>query len=168
MRSLVVFLTVLSLVGFLLLLWTLVEYLDWSSGISSTAPRLTFNAFEKLYALNSSKWKFFSNYVVYYPNGGTDNETMVIEFLHFHDVVRYKFFRDRLEANKEELERIAEQILKASFCKKEYGDFPISFAYGIGTRSEGDTISDVFMKADQLMYENKSASKAMLKRRKDD
>ena len=109
MRSLVVFLTVLSLVGFLLLLWTLVEYLDWSSGISSTAPRLTFNAFEKLYALNSSKWKFFSNYVVYYPNGGTDNETMVIEFLHFHDVVRYKFFRDRLEANKEELERIRKE-----------------------------------------------------------
>ncbi len=72
------------------------------------------------------------------------------------------------KCSKEELERIAEQILKAGFCKKEYGDFPISFAYGIGTRSEGDTISDVFMKADQLMYENKSASKAMLKRRKDD
>jgi len=109
MRSLVVFLTVLSLVGFLLLLWTFIEYLDWSSGISSTALRLTFNAFEKLYALNSSKWKFFSNYVVYYPNGDTDNETMVIEFLHFHDVVRYKFFRDRLEANKEELERIRKE-----------------------------------------------------------
>ena len=109
MRSLVVLLTVLSLVGFLLLLWTFVEYLDWSSGISSTAPRLTFNAFEKLYALNSSKWKFFSNYVVYYPNGDIDNETMVIEFLHFHDVVRYKFFRDRLEANREELERIRKE-----------------------------------------------------------
>ena len=109
MRSLVVLLTVLSLVGFLLLLWTFVEYLDWSSGISSTAPRLTFNAFEKLYALNSSKWKFFSNYVVYYPNGDIDNETMVIEFLHFHDVVRYKIFRDRLEANKEELERIRKE-----------------------------------------------------------
>lgn len=67
MRSLVVFLTVLSLVGFLLLLWTFVEYLDWSSGISSTAPRLTFNAFEKLYVLNPSKWNFYPSYVRYYP-----------------------------------------------------------------------------------------------------
>ena len=107
MRSLVVFLTVLSLVGFLLLLWTFVEYLDWSSGISSTAPRLTFNAFEKLYALNSSKWEFRSNYVVYYPND--DNKLMVIEFKHFSDAVRYKIFRDRLEANKEELERIRKE-----------------------------------------------------------
>ncbi len=70
--------------------------------------------------------------------------------------------------NKEELENITEQMLKSGTCKEEYGDFPISFAYGIGTRDEGESISEVYAKADQLMYENKSASKAMLKRRKDD
>ena len=72
------------------------------------------------------------------------------------------------KSSKEELTEIAEQILRTGCCKKEYGDFPISFAYGIATRAEGDSLSDVFAKADQLMYENKSASKAMLKRRKDD
>lgn len=106
-RSIEVLLAVLLVVGFVFFILMFVEYLDWKSGISNTAPRLTFNAFEKLYALNSSKWEFRSNYVVYYPND--DNKLIVIEFKHFSDVVRYKFFRDRLEANKEELERIRKE-----------------------------------------------------------
>ena len=91
------------------MLFLLVEYLDWSSGVSDTAPKLTFDAFKKLYVLNPSKWEFYSNYVVYYPNGETDNKSMVIEFKHFRDAVRYKFFRDRFEANREELERIKKE-----------------------------------------------------------
>ena len=103
-RSIEVLLAVLLVVGFVFFILMFVEYLDWSSGISNTTPRLTFNAFEKLYVLNPSKWRFFSNYVVYCPNDDMDN-TFVIEFKHFCDAVRYKIFRDRLEANKEELER---------------------------------------------------------------
>ena len=72
------------------------------------------------------------------------------------------------KSSEEELTEIAKKILQAGSCKEEYGDFQISFAYGIGTRTDGDSLQDVFAKADQLMYVNKSASKAMLKRRKDD
>ena len=104
-RSIEVLLAVLLVVGFVFFILMFVEYLDWSSGIGNTAPKLTFNAFEKLYVLNPSKWKFFSDYVVYCPNDDMDN-TFVIEFKHFCDVVRYKIFRDRYEANREELERI--------------------------------------------------------------
>ena len=105
--SIEILLVVLLVVGFVFFILMFVEYLDWSSGISNTSPRLTFNAFEKLYALNSSKWEFYSNYVVYCPND--DNKPIVIEFKHFSDAVRYKIFRDRLEANKEELERIRKE-----------------------------------------------------------
>lgn len=91
---------------FLLFLFLLVEYLDWSGGVSDTAPELTFDAFKKLYVLNPSKWNFSSNYVVYYPNGDMDDEPMVIEFKHFLDAIRYESFRDKLETNRKELERI--------------------------------------------------------------
>lgn len=106
--SIEILLAVLLVVGFMLLLWLLVEFLDWNSGISSTAPRLTFNAFEKLYALNPSKWNFCPNYVRYCPDGD-EYKSMVVEFKHFRDVIRYKLFKDKVEANKEELERIRKE-----------------------------------------------------------
>ena len=117
-RSIEVLLTVLLVVGFVFFILMFIEYLDWSSGIINTAPKLTFNAFEKLYALNSSKWEFYSNYVVYCPNNG--NKPIVIEFKHFSDAVRYKIFRDRLEANKEELERIRKEK-EFQFSRNEKG-----------------------------------------------
>ena len=103
-----IFLLVLCVVCFLLLLFLLIEYSDWSSGVSDTAPELTFDAFKKLYALNPSKWKLLSNYVVYYPNGDieTEGKSIVIEFKHFVDVIKYEIFQDKLRVNKEELERI--------------------------------------------------------------
>lgn len=104
-----VLLAVILAFGITLFIFLLVEYLDWSSGVSDTAPKLTFDAFKKLYVLNPSKWKFFSNYVVYYPNGYMDDESIVIEFKHFLDVKRYKSFRDKLETDKEELERIRKE-----------------------------------------------------------
>jgi diguanylate cyclase (GGDEF)-like protein len=67
-----------------------------------------------------------------------------------------------------ELAEIAEKLLQAGKCKEEYGDFPIDFAYGVGIRKDGDSMSDVYERADQLMYENKSAAKAKMKRRKTD
>ena len=104
-----VLLAIILAFGFTLFIFLLVEYLDWSSGISSTAPKLTFDAFKKLYVLNPSKWKFFSNYVVYCPNGDIDDEPIVIEFKHFLDAKRYESFRDKLETDKEELERIRKE-----------------------------------------------------------
>ena len=103
-----IFLLVLCVACFLLLLFLLIEYSDWSSGVSDTAPKLTFDAFKKLYVLNPSKWEFFSNYVVYYPNGDieTEGKSIVIEFKHFVDVIRYEIFQDKLRVNEEELERI--------------------------------------------------------------
>ena len=104
-----IFLSVLCVACFLLLLFLLIEYSDWSSGVSDTAPELTFDAFKKLYALNPSKWKLLSNYVVYYPNGDMDDESMVIEFKHFLDAIRYESLRDKLRANRKELERIRKE-----------------------------------------------------------
>ena len=104
-----VLLAIILAFGFTLFIFLLVEYLDWSSGISSTAPKLTFDAFKKLYVLNPSKWKFFSNYVVYCPNGDIDDEPIVIEFKHLLDKKRYESFRDKLETDKEELERIRKE-----------------------------------------------------------
>lgn len=104
-----IFLSVFCIACFLLLLFLLIEYLVWSSSVSDTAPELTFDAFKKLYTLNPSKWKLFSNYVVYCPNGDMDDESMVIEFKHFFDVIKYKSFRDKLKANRKELERIRKE-----------------------------------------------------------
>lgn len=105
-----VLLAIILAFGITLFIFLLVEYLEWSSGVSDTAPELTFDAFKKLYVLNPSKWSFFSNYVVYYPNGDMgDESSIVIEFKHFLDVKRYKSFRDKLETDKEELERIRKE-----------------------------------------------------------
>lgn len=104
-----VLLAIILAFGFTWFIFLLVEYLDWSSGVSDTAPELTFDAFKKLYVLNPSKWKFSSNYVVYYPNGDMDDESIVIEFKHFLDAKRYESFLDKLKTNRKELERIRKE-----------------------------------------------------------
>ena len=45
---------------------------------------------------------------MYYPNGDieTEGKSIVIEFKHFVDVIKYEIFQDKLRVNKEELERI--------------------------------------------------------------
>ena len=57
---------------------------------------------------------------------------------------------------KDALTKIADSLLAKGKCDEKYGDFPIDFAYGIGVRQEGDTVLDVYKKADQLMYEKKT------------
>ncbi len=63
------------------------------------------------------------------------------------------------EKGAEELSQIADKLLKIGKCYEEYGDFPIDFAYGIAEKEEGESASDVYKKADRLMYENKKMKK---------
>lgn len=71
----------------------------WSSTRSNTAPRITFNAFKKLYAISPSKWSFGFDDVSYHGDDGW----IFIEFKHYIDVLRYGFFKDKIESEKEYL-----------------------------------------------------------------
>jgi diguanylate cyclase (GGDEF)-like protein len=64
--------------------------------------------------------------------------------------------------SEDELRAITQAILKRGRCDEQYGDFPVDFAYGIGVRRDGDRAFDVYKRADELMYENKKASKTDL------
>ena len=57
--------------------------------------------------------------------------------------------------SKEVLSLIAERILMEGKCDEKYGDFVMDFAYGIGEREPKDSVTDVYNKADHLMYEKK-------------
>lgn len=68
----------------------------WSSTRIETSPRITFNAFRKLYAISPSKWYLCWDNVSYYA----DDDWMGIEFTHYVDVIRYRLFRDKVECDK--------------------------------------------------------------------
>ncbi|SDB42499.1 diguanylate cyclase (GGDEF) domain-containing protein [Butyrivibrio sp. INlla16] len=61
--------------------------------------------------------------------------------------------------SEEVLDAIAASVLEKGSCDEKYGDFPISFAYGIAKRHEGDTHEQVYDKADRMMYANKDITK---------
>ena len=62
-------------------------------------------------------------------------------------------------SSKEELSVIADKVLSSGKCSEKYGDFPIDFAYGIAERKDGEAPSEVYGRADQLMYENKGENR---------
>lgn len=74
----------------------------WKSAVYKTAPQITFDAFKKLYALSPSKWDFCSEGVIYKGNNGWTN----IEFKRYIDVIRYGFFKRKIEKNNDYLARI--------------------------------------------------------------
>ena len=57
------------------------------------------------------------------------------------------------------LEEIIKSVLEEGRCKPEYGDFSISFAYGISERQDGESPFEVYERADSLMYKNKNEYK---------
>lgn len=71
----------------------------WSSTRGNTSPRITFNAFKELYAISPSKWSLGFDDVSYYGDDGW----IFIEFKHYIDVLRYGFFKDKIESEKEYL-----------------------------------------------------------------
>lgn len=67
----------------------------WSSTRIETSPRITFDAFKKLYAISPSKWSFSFDAVSY----RSDDGWIHIEFKHYIDVLRYRFLKDKVESD---------------------------------------------------------------------
>lgn len=67
----------------------------WSSTRIETSPQITFNAFRRLYAISPSKWSFSFDNVSY----RSDEGWICIEFKHYIDVLRYRFFKDKVESD---------------------------------------------------------------------
>lgn len=67
----------------------------WSSTRIETSPRITFDAFKKLYAISPSKWSFSFDNVSYHSDEGWIH----IEFKHYIDVLRYRFLKDKVESD---------------------------------------------------------------------
>ena len=67
----------------------------WSSTRIETSPRITFDVFKKLYAISPSKWSFSFDNISYH----TDEGWIHIEFKHYIDVLRYRFFKDKVESD---------------------------------------------------------------------
>ena len=74
----------------------------WSSTTIETSPRITFDAFKKLYIISPAKWSLGFDDVGYHG----DDRWIYLEFKHYIDVLRYGFFKDKIEREKAYLEKI--------------------------------------------------------------
>ena len=74
----------------------------WSSTIIKTSPRITFDAFKKVYAISPTKWSLGFEDVDYHGDDGWIH----IEFKHYIDVIRYNFFSKKIKNNKDYLTKI--------------------------------------------------------------
>lgn len=74
----------------------------WSSVTIKTSPRITFNAFKKVYAISPTKWSLGFEDVDYHGDDGWIH----IEFKHYIDVIRYNFFSKKIKNNKDYLTKI--------------------------------------------------------------
>lgn len=68
----------------------------WVDTVNKTSPRITFGAFKKVYLISPSKWELCYESVNYRG----ENEWIHIEFEHYIDVIRYNFFKKKIENNK--------------------------------------------------------------------
>ena len=74
----------------------------WSSSTIKTSPRITFNAFKKLYIISPAKWSLGFEDVGYHGDDGW----IYLEFRHYIDVLRYGFFKDKIKRDNDYLEKI--------------------------------------------------------------
>lgn len=80
----------------------LLESFVWSSTTIKTSPRITFDAFKKVYAISPTKWSLDFENVSYHRDDGWIH----IEFKHYIDVIRYSFFKKKIENNKDYLTKM--------------------------------------------------------------
>lgn len=92
----------IGVLAFIGLFFYCVLVLPWLDVIDRTAPRITFEAFKKLYALSPSNWDFCNDRVKYHSDSGY----IRIEFKHYIDVIRYGFFKNKVEKNNDYLEKM--------------------------------------------------------------
>ena len=102
MTCIIVIITIVSIVCAVLLLLYFVEICLWHDCVCDTSPAITFDAFRNLYVINPDKWCFYSTSVEYFGDSGI----LSIEFEKYSDVLKYKRFRDKVEKDKQELEKI--------------------------------------------------------------
>lgn len=74
----------------------------WSSSTIKTSPRITFDAFKKLYIISPVKWKLGFEDVSYHGGDGWIH----LEFKYYIDVLRYGFFKDKIERDNDYLEKM--------------------------------------------------------------
>ena len=75
-------------------------FLIWISGLSKTAPKITFKSFKKFYCLCPSKWSLEDTCVIYYPESkGFGKEEIYIDFKYLHDCILYRIFKKKIEKN---------------------------------------------------------------------
>ena len=80
----------------------LLQSFVWSSTIIKTSPRITFDAFKKVYAISPTKWSLDFENVSYHGDDGWIHT----EFKHYIDVIRYSFFKKKIKNNKDYLTKI--------------------------------------------------------------
>lgn len=91
----------IGIVAFVLLMYCVFAFV-WMDFVDKTSPRITFCAFKKLYVLNPSNWSLCDDRVKYHSDSGY----IRIEFKHHIDVIRYGFFKNKVEKNNDYLEKI--------------------------------------------------------------
>lgn len=91
-----------AFVVFVLLMYCVFAFV-WMGSMDKTAPRISFIAFKKFYLISPSNWRLYCDDSVEYYG---DHGWMDIEFKHYIDVVRYGFFKRKVERDGEYLEKI--------------------------------------------------------------
>lgn len=90
-----------AFVAFVLFMYCVFAFV-WVSTINKTSPRITFDAFRKMYVISPIKWSLNFENVGYHGNDGW----IYIEFKHYIDVLRYGFFKDKIERDNDYLEKM--------------------------------------------------------------
>ncbi len=91
----------------------------WSSSTIKTSPRITFDAFKKVYAISPTKWSLNFEDVNYRG----DDKWIHIEFKHYIDVIRYSFFKKKIENNKNYLTKIQNEKKLIESLQKDINSY---------------------------------------------
>ncbi len=108
-----------TFVAFVLFMYCLFAFV-WMSSVNKTAPRITFVAFKKFYLISPSNWRlYYDDSVEYYGDHGW----MDIEFKYYIDVVRYSFFKRKVERDGEYLEKIQNETRFIASVQKDIDSY---------------------------------------------
>lgn len=96
-----------------------VLYLDWTSSNDKENPKISFEDFKMFYLAFPSKWSLFDNWVRY----SNSKYTIVVDFKHFSDYIKYILFYDKVERDKEKSNRNEKEELLANCMQEELNEY---------------------------------------------
>lgn len=96
-----------------------VLYLDWTSSNDKENPKISFEDFKMFYLAFPSKWSLFDNWVRY----SNSKYTIVVDFKHFSDYIKYIQFYDKVERDKEKSNRNEKEELLAKCMQEELNEY---------------------------------------------